>query len=90
MDAKIVANAAPSRTISGVKRQIGILIDARQEEGLSSRIIYHIQLRKRKINIKDVESFEGMMRGIGTTREFSFALLTGRQQRKPAPSNQLR
>jgi hypothetical protein len=68
MDATVIPNASLVGTISGVKRQIDILVDARWEEGLSRRIIYDTKLRKRKIDIKDIESFEGMMRDVGATR----------------------
>jgi len=68
MDATVIPNASLVGSISGAKRQIDILVDAKWEEGLSRRIIYDTKLRKRKIDIKDIESFEGMMRDVGATR----------------------
>lgn len=68
MDVTVIPNASIIGSISGVKRQIDILVDARWEEGLSRRIVYDAKLRKRKIDVKDVESFEGMMRDVGASR----------------------
>jgi len=58
----IIPNAKLIGCISGVERQIDVLIDARLEEDVTKRIIIDAKLYKRKINVKDVESFEGMMK----------------------------
>lgn len=42
-----------------------MLIDARWGDDLSRRIIVDAKLRKKKLDIKDIESFEGMMRDCG-------------------------
>lgn len=56
MDARVVG------AISGVERQIDCLSEARWEPGLARRIIVDAKRYGRKLNVKDVESFEGMMR----------------------------
>jgi hypothetical protein len=68
MDVSVTPNASLVGTISGVKRQIDVLIDARWEDGVKRRIILDAKLRKRKVNVKDVESFEGMMRDVRASR----------------------
>lgn len=68
MDASVIPNASLVGAISGVKRQIDILVDARWENGVSRRIIFDAKLRRRKLDVKDVESFEGMMRDVRASR----------------------
>jgi hypothetical protein len=68
LDVSVTPNAALTGSSSGVKRQIDILIDARWEEGVAQRIIYDAKRRKRKIDVKDIESFEGMMRDVRASR----------------------
>jgi hypothetical protein len=68
MDVSVTPNASLIGSISGVKRQIDILVDARWEQGVSRRIIFDAKLRKRKLDVKDVESFEGMMRDVRASR----------------------
>ncbi|MFZ2654044.1 MAG: restriction endonuclease [Victivallales bacterium] len=58
----VIPNAKITGCISGVERQIDLLIDARFQEDISRRIIIDAKLRRRKIDVKDVESFEGMMK----------------------------
>ena len=59
----------PNARIIGHKslkpRQIDVLVDARWGDDLSRRIIIDAKLHKSKLDIKDVESFEGMMRDCG-------------------------
>ncbi len=68
MDVSVTPNASLIGSISGVKRQIDILVDARWEEGVKRRIIYDAKRRKRKIDVKEVEAFEGMMRDVQASR----------------------
>jgi hypothetical protein len=68
MDVSVTPNAKIMGSISGVPRQIDVLIDARWEEGAERRIIFDAKLRKRKVDVKDVESFEGMMRDVRASR----------------------
>lgn len=68
MDVSVTPNATLIGSISGVPRQIDILVDARWEEGIARRIIFDAKRRRRKIDVKDVESFEGMMRDVRASR----------------------
>lgn len=68
VDVSVTPNASLIGTLSGVARQIDILVDARFEEGLERRIIFDAKRRKRKIDVKDVEGFEGMMRDVRAAR----------------------
>lgn len=54
--------------ISQKPRQIDVLLDARWGDDLSRRIIIDAKLYRAKLDIKDVESFEGMMRDCGAER----------------------
>lgn len=68
MDVSVTPNASLLGSISGVRRQIDILVDARWEAGPKRRIIFDAKRRKRKIDVKDVEAFEGMMRDVKASR----------------------
>lgn len=68
MDVSVTPNASLTGSISGVKRQIDILVDARWDEGVERRIIFDTKLRKRKVDVKDVEAFEGLMRDVRAAR----------------------
>lgn len=48
--------------ISGVERQVDVLIDARVQEDVTQRVIIDAKYRQRPLDVKDVESFEGMMK----------------------------
>jgi hypothetical protein len=61
-DLTVIPNAILIGNISGAKRQIDVLIDARWAEDISRRVIVDAKRYKRKVHVKDVESFEGMMR----------------------------
>lgn len=68
MDISVTPNTSLKGTISGVARQIDILIEGRWDADLERRIIFDAKLRKRKVDVKDVESFEGMMRDVRASR----------------------
>lgn len=68
MDVSVTPNASLIGSISKVPRQIDILVDARFEDGFDRRIIFDAKHRKRKVDVKDVESFEGMMRDVNAAR----------------------
>lgn len=68
MDVSVTPNARLKGHISGIQRQIDILVDARWDEGFERRIIFDAKLRKRKVDVKDVESFEGLMRDVRASR----------------------
>ena len=57
----ITPNAKLKGAISRRSRQIDILIDARWSEDVRHRTIVDAKLRRRKIDIKSVEAFLGMM-----------------------------
>ena len=58
----IVPNAKLIGCISGVERQIDVLIDAKWDDDTKRRVIVDAKRYRNKIDIKDVEMFEGMMR----------------------------
>ena len=62
IDVNVQPNVFLAGSISGIRRQIDVLIDSRWGDGISKRIIVDAKLHKRKIDIKDVEAFESMMR----------------------------
>ncbi|HEY5326103.1 MAG TPA: restriction endonuclease [Mucilaginibacter sp.] len=66
----IIPNAKIKGFISGRKRQIDVLIEFRFNSDLSKRIIIDAKKRKRPIDIKEVESFEGMMKDVNAQRGF--------------------
>ena len=68
MDVSVTPNASLVGSVSGVKRQIDILVDARWEDGIARRIIFDAKRRNRKIDVNDVESFEGMMKDVRANR----------------------
>lgn len=68
MDASVTPNATLVGSLSGAARQIDVLVEARWDEGVERRIIFDAKLRKRKVDVKDVESFEGMMRDVRASR----------------------
>lgn len=68
MDVSVTPNASLVGSISGVNRQIDILVDARWEQGIARRIIYDAKRRRRKLNVNDVESFEGMIKDVRASR----------------------
>lgn len=54
--------------LSGTERQIDVLVDSRWNDGIDRRIIIDAKERKRKIDVKDIEAFEGMMRDCRANR----------------------
>lgn len=68
----VTANARIRGHISYKQRQIDVLIDARWGDDLSRRIIVDAKLHRAKLDIKDVESFEGMMKDCGAEHGILF------------------
>ena len=68
MESSVTPNAQIVGSISGVTRQIDVLVEARWEADLDRRIIFDAKRRSRKVTVKDVESFEGMMRDVRASR----------------------
>jgi hypothetical protein len=54
-------NARMLGAISGIERQIDLLVEARWEDDRTRRIIVDAKHYGRPLNVKDVEAFEGMM-----------------------------
>ena len=64
----VIPNARVTGLISNRKRQIDVLIDYRFEHDLTRRMVIDAKERKRPIDIKEVESFEGLMKDVGAQR----------------------
>ncbi|MEH6450310.1 MAG: restriction endonuclease [Oleispira sp.] len=60
----VTPNANIVGSISGIKRQIDVLIDYRFDTENRNRIIIDAKKRTRKIDIKDVETFKGLMEDV--------------------------
>lgn len=72
IDVTITPNARIVGRISQIPRQVDVLIDARWGDDISRRIVVDAKLRKTKLDIKDIESFEGMMKDCGAERGILF------------------
>jgi hypothetical protein len=68
LEFSITPNAKLKGAISGRSRQIDILIDLRWSEDVQHRTIVDAKLRRRKIDVKDVEGFLGMMQDCRASR----------------------
>src|SRR5688572_2528259 len=64
-DLCVTANARVRGRVSGAARQVDVLIDSRHDTDNSRRIVVDAKLHRRKIDIKDVEEFEGFMKDVG-------------------------
>ena len=62
IDLSITPNAQIRGDISHKQRQVDVLIDARWGDNLTKRVIVDAKLRKRRIDIRHVESLEAMMK----------------------------
>jgi len=69
-DLCVAPNARIKGHISGRSRQIDVLIDARHDTDNSRRIIVDAKKRKRKVDVKDVEEFRGLMEDVGATHGY--------------------
>ena len=67
MEVSVTPNASLLGGISGVRRQIDVLIDARWNDDMERRIIFDAKRRSRKVNVQDVEAFEGLMRDVSAS-----------------------
>jgi hypothetical protein len=67
-DTTIQPNASLMGEISGVKRQVDVLIDHRWDAGAASRIIVDAKNRRAPVDVPDIEGFEGMMRDCRAAR----------------------
>lgn len=69
-DLCVTPNAHIVGRITGVRRQVDVLIEARHDTDNSRRIIVDAKRRSRKIDVKDVESFRGLMEDVGATHGY--------------------
>jgi Restriction endonuclease len=69
-DLCVTANAKVRGHISQRSRQIDVLIDARHDTDNSRRLIVDAKKRTRKIDVKDVEAFRGLMEDVGATHGY--------------------
>jgi hypothetical protein len=66
----VTPNASILGAITGIKRQIDVLIEVRHDTDNSRRVIVDAKRRKRKIDVRDVETFRGMMEDVGATHGY--------------------
>lgn len=64
----VIPNAKVYGFISKRKRQLDVLVDYRFNTNLNTRIIFDAKFRKRPIDIKEIESFEGLMKDVDAKR----------------------
>lgn len=69
-DLCVTPNARIVGRISGRSRQIDVLIDARHDTDNTRRIVVDAKKRSRKIDVKDVEAFRGLMEDVGATHGY--------------------
>lgn len=69
-DMCVTPNAYIRGRISDRKRQIDVLVDARHDTDNSRRLIIDAKHRKRKVDVKDVESFRGLMEDVDATHGY--------------------
>jgi Restriction endonuclease len=63
-DLCVTPNARILGKISGRSRQVDVVIDARHDTDNSRRVIVDAKMRGRKIDVKDVEAFRGLMEDV--------------------------
>ncbi|CDX21528.1 conserved hypothetical protein [Mesorhizobium plurifarium] len=66
----VTPNASILGAITGIKRQIDVLIETRHDTDNTRRIIVDAKRRKRKIDVNDVEAFRGMMEDVAATHGY--------------------
>lgn len=68
-DLCVTPNARLMGRISGRSRQIDVLLEARHDTNNTWRIIVDAKKRSRKIDIKEVEAFQGLMEDVNATHD---------------------
>lgn len=66
----VTPNAHVTGRITGIRRQLDVLIETRHESDNSRRIVVDAKKRSRKIDVTDVEAFIGLMGDIGATHGY--------------------
>src|SRR5882672_10529779 len=69
-DLCVTPNARVMGKISGTARQIDVLIDARHDTDNTRRLIVDAKHRRRKVDVKDVEGFLGLVNDVGATHGY--------------------
>jgi hypothetical protein len=69
----VTPNAMVTGKISGIARQIDVLIEDRHDTDNTRRLIVDAKLRQRKIHVKDVEEFLGLVNDVGATHGYLVA-----------------
>jgi hypothetical protein len=69
-DLCVTPNARIVGSISGRSRQIDVLIDSRHDTDNTRRIIVDAKNRKRKIDVRDVEAFRGLMEDVNAAHGY--------------------
>lgn len=69
-DLCVTPNARLVGKISGASRQIDVLIDARHDTDNTRRVIVDAKHRQRKVDVKDVEAFLGVMKDVTATHGY--------------------
>jgi hypothetical protein len=69
-DLCVTANARIVGRITGISRQIDVLIEDRHDSDNTRRMIVDAKRRNRRIDVKDVEQFCGMMQDVGATHGY--------------------
>jgi hypothetical protein len=69
-DLCVSPNARIIGSISKISRQIDVLIEARHDTDNSRRVVVDAKKRRRKIDVKDVEAFLGLMQDVKATHGY--------------------
>jgi hypothetical protein len=66
----VTPNAFVTGKITGIRRQIDVLIDTRHDTDNTRRIAVDAKKRSRKIDVTDVEAFLGLMQDVSATHSY--------------------
>jgi len=69
-DLCVTPNARIRGRISGRSRQVDVLMEARHDTDNNRRVIVDAKKRRRRIDVKEVESFRGLMEDVGATHGY--------------------
>lgn len=69
-DLCVTPNAKIRGRISGIMRQIDVLIEYRHDSDNTCRVIVDAKKRKRKVSVPNVEAFAGLMEDVGATHGY--------------------
>jgi hypothetical protein len=71
----VTPNARVRGRFSDKSRQIDVLMDLRHDTDNSRRVIVDAKRRRRKLDVKDVEAFEGLMKDVGAHHGYLVSLV---------------